>query len=304
MIKCGPNYGSVLLIGLMGWSIEWHVDICDLAICYKHRLFTNIRHKAKRLSFIKLLPNIFTTIGLCTGLTGIRFALDSDWQNAALCVLVAACFDMIDGLSARLLRAFSRFGAELDSLADAISFGVAPSIISFLWIKDSLPVHNNSEILGWFWIPFLFYTMCCAFRLARFNVMTQEKQNDNIIKKGYFIGVPSPAGAGLVLLPLSFNFICNRFDLGFQILDYSYLLLLWVGLISVLLISQIPTFSFRNIRLSVSSGKALFVLIIVCLFVAIFIKEMWLCLFSVGIFYLLSVPISFFMHRKDIKNLN
>lgn len=211
---------------------------------------------------------------------------------------------MIDGLSARLLRAFSRFGAELDSLADAISFGVAPSIISFLWIKSSLPVDNNSEILGWFWIPFLFYTMCCAFRLARFNVMAQEKQNESVLKRGYFTGVPSPAGAALVLLPLAFSFICERLALDFEILDYSYLLLLWVTLISVLLVSQIPTFSFRNIRLSVSSRKALFVLIIVCLIVAIFIKEMWLSLFTMGILYLLTLPISFIMHQKDIVNLD
>ena len=211
---------------------------------------------------------------------------------------------MIDGLSARLLRAFSRFGAELDSLADAISFGVAPSIISFLWIKSSLPLDNNSEILGWFWIPFLFYTMCCAFRLARFNVMAQEKQNESVLKRGYFTGVPSPAGAALVLLPLAFSFICERLALDFEILDYSYLLLLWVTLISVLLVSQIPTFSFRNIRLSVSSRKALFVLIIVCLIVAIFIKEMWLSLFTMGILYLLTLPISFVMHQKDIVKLD
>lgn len=211
---------------------------------------------------------------------------------------------MIDGLSARLLRAFSRFGAELDSLADAISFGVAPSIISFLWIKSSFPVVGNSEILGWFWIPFLFYTMCCAFRLARFNVMAQEKQNDTVLKRGYFTGVPSPAGAALVLLPLTLSFICERLALDFEILDYPYLLLLWVTLISVLLVSQIPTFSFRNIRLSVSSRKALFVLIAVCLFVAIFIKEMWLSLFTMGILYLLTLPISFVMHQKDIVKLD
>ena len=124
----------------------------------------------KRLSFIKLLPNIFTTIGLCTGLTGIRFALDANWEKAVICILVAACFDMIDGLSARLLKAFSKFGAEMDSLADAISFGVAPTLILFLWLRESLLVEVGQYLIGWYWIPFLFFTMCCAFRLARFNV--------------------------------------------------------------------------------------------------------------------------------------
>ena len=277
------------------------VGICGLATYCIPSLNIIISTRAKSLSFTKLLPNIFTTIGLCTGLTGIRFALDSDWENAVICILVAACFDMIDGLSARLLRAFSKFGAELDSLADAISFGVAPSIISFLWIKSSLMVDKNSEILGWYWIPFLFYTMCCAFRLARFNVMAQDNSN-TLSPKGYFTGVPAPAGAGLVLLPLAFSFICDRFELDYDILNYSSLLLFWVGFISVLLISQIPTFSFRNIRLSVSSRKALIVLLAVCLFVAVFFKEMWLSLFAVGIFYLCSIPVSLIYYKRDLLN--
>ena len=110
----------------------------------------NNKHKSEstnKISLPKLLPNIFTTIGLCSGLTGIRFALDADWENAVLCILVAACFDMIDGLSARLLKAFSPFGAELDSLADTISFGVSPSIITFLWIREPLLLTNYSHLL-------------------------------------------------------------------------------------------------------------------------------------------------------------
>ena len=101
----------------------------------------------KKISLPKLLPNIFTTIGLCSGLTGIRFALDGNWQNAVFCILVAACFDMIDGLSARLLKAFSPFGAELDSLADTISFGVSPAIITFLWIREPIISTDQGAIV-------------------------------------------------------------------------------------------------------------------------------------------------------------
>ena len=113
----------------------------------------------QKISLAKLLPNIFTTVGLCSGLTGIRFALDGDWQNAVFCILVAACFDMIDGLSARLLKAFTPFGAELDSLADTISFGVSPAVITFLWIRDPLINSETKHLLEWYWIPF--FVLCC-----------------------------------------------------------------------------------------------------------------------------------------------
>lgn len=237
-------------------------------------------------------------------MTGIRFALDSDWEKAVICILVAACFDMIDGLSARLLRAFSRFGAELDSLSDVISFGVAPSIIFFLWIKSSIHFNplQDYELLGWYWIPFLFYTMCCAFRLARFNVMSQDEFDKPKIRKNYFLGVPSPAGAGLVLLPMSIEFVCAGFAFTFDILKYANFLLIWVSLIAVLMISSIPTFSLRNMRLNISRSKAMPFLVMVCLVVAVFIKEMWVTLLVFGMIYLLSLPFSYIAFRRDIRN--
>ena len=142
-----------------------------VAICLSVHKLIAMEKQSGSLSLPKLLPNIFTTIGLCSGLTGIRFALEDDWENAVFLILIAACFDMIDGLSARLLKAFSRFGAELDSLADTISFGVAPAIITYLWIRDPILASNQAHLLEWYWIPFLFFSACNAFRLARFNVM-------------------------------------------------------------------------------------------------------------------------------------
>lgn len=252
----------------------------------------------KALSFPKLLPNIFTTIGLCSGLTGIRFAIEQEWQQAVFSIIVAACFDMIDGLSARLLKAFSRFGAELDSLADTISFGVAPSIITYLWIRETLSGQSNEYLMGWYWIPFLFYSACNAFRLARFNVMHME-ETERKIKKSYFLGVPAPAGAGLMLIPMGIDFILTRFGLTFSLSSYPQWLVIWVVLIALMMVSRIPTFSFRNMRFSVSKSKAIFVLIVVSLAVAVLIKETWIFLVALGILYFISIPFSYWAYQKD-----
>ena len=259
--------------------------------------------KQPSLSLHKLLPNIFTTIGMCSGLTGIRFALENEWNYAVLCILVAACFDMIDGLSARLLRAFSRFGAELDSLADAISFGVAPTLITYLWVRDAHYGDNSNYLLGWYWIPFLFYSACSVFRLARFNVMDQQDIDSRLYKKSYFTGVPAPAAAGLVLMPMGLQFIFQRFGIDFSIPEQTLWLVAWVSIVALSMISRIPTFSLRNMRFNISKAKALPVLIIVCLAVAVFMKEVWISLFTVGILYILSIPFSFWACRNDLRKL-
>lgn len=251
------------------------------------------------LSFPKLLPNIFTTIGLCSGLTGIWFALEDDWENAVFFILIAACFDMIDGLSARLLKAFSPFGAELDSLADTISFGVAPAIITYLWIRDPIVASNENHLLEWYWMPFLFFSACNAFRLARFNVM-HLGESENKPSKSYFIGVPAPAAAGLVLMPLGFDFILARFGQDSFLSHYPIWIIGWVSFISLLMISRLPTFSFRNVRFNVARNKALLVLLAVCLGASVFMKEKWIFLFSIGILYILSLPFSYWTHRKDV----
>ena len=242
----------------------------------------------------KLLPNIFTTIGLCSGLTGIWFALEDKWETAVFLILVAACFDMIDGLSARLLKAFSPFGAELDSLADTISFGVAPALITYLWIRSAI----ESDQLYWYWIPVLFFAACNAFRLARFNVMHLD-EDETKSTKSYFVGMPAPAAAGLVFMPLGFDFILARFGQDPLLSNYPNWIIGWVIIVSLLMISRIPTFSFRNVRFNVARNRALIVLIAVLLSVAVFMKEKWIFLFSLGVLYFLSIPFSYWTHRKD-----
>jgi CDP-diacylglycerol--serine O-phosphatidyltransferase len=122
-------------------------------------------------------------------------------------------------------------------------------------------------------------------------------------RKSYFVGVPAPAAAGLMLMPLGFEFILERFSISFAISLYPLCVILWVFIISMLMISSIPTFSFRNVRFNVATNRALLVLLSVCLGVAIFMKETWIFLFSVGCLYLLSIPFSFFASQKDIKEI-
>ena len=228
-------------------------------------------------------------MGMCAGLTGVRYAIDHNWKPAVTCILVASFFDLIDGLTARAFKSTSKFGAELDSLSDAISFGVAPTLVTFLWITENTPQNNNSQLLGWYWIPLLIYSSCAVLRLARFNVASIENVK---LKSGYFVGVPTPAASMLLLLPiiLEINFI--RLNLNFNKELIITPVLLWTLLVSCLMVSTIPTFSIRSIKLKFSKNKSIFVLIIASLSASLFIKESWIVLNAIIFMYLLSIPVS------------
>ena len=251
---------------------------------------------SRSLTLPKLLPNIFTTFGLCSGLTSMRFAMEGEWEEAVFWILLAAAFDTVDGLSARLLKAHSRFGAELDSLADTISFGVAPAVVVYLWIRQPMLGNSDDYLLGWFWIPILGFSCCNAFRLARFNVMHEDGTPKD---KTYFLGVPAPAGAGLVMMPMGLEFILKRFGSDFLVAVQSVWILAWTVAVSVLMISRVPTFSFRNVRFQVARNRAILVLLGAVLCLAVFQKEPWIFLFSLGLLYLCSLPFSILAFRKD-----
>ena len=174
----------------------------------------------------------------------------------------------------------------------------APTIITYLWNKQETGNFVGEYIMGWYWIPFLFYSSCLALRLARFNVMHMDENKDTM-NKAYFLGVPAPAGAGLMLIPMGMDFIFTRFGLAFSLSSHPQWLVLWVVLIALMMISRIPTFSFRNMRFSVSKSKAIFVLIIVSLAVGVLIKETWIFLVALGILYFMSVPFSYWAYQKD-----
>lgn len=153
-------------------------------------------------------------------------------------------------------------------------------------------------LLEWYWMPVLFFAACNAFRLARFNVMHLD-EDETKSTKSYFVGMPAPAAAGLVLMPLGFDFILARFGQDPLLSNYPNWIIGWVIIVSLLMISRIPTFSFRNVRFNVARNRALIVLLAVLLSVAVFMKEKWIFLFSLGVLYFLSIPFSYWTHRKD-----
>jgi len=245
-----------------------------------------------RLSFIKLLPNILTIISLCCGMTAIKYTLDSQWENAVLAIIIAACFDALDGATARLLKATSRFGAELDSLADSVNFGIVPSITFYIWLKESTSNEFDLYYLGWSWVACTLFLSCCILRLARFNILDKSLAKKNL-NTDFFLGVPSPAGAGLLLLPMVAKFVADRFDFEPQLNDSYFVVAcsLWIVLVSVLMISTISTISFKKLRFKIHKKRAMFILLFVMLLIAILLKEFWVTVLIIQSLYLLSIPL-------------
>ncbi len=246
---------------------------------------------------VKLLPNIFTTISICAGLTSIRLSIEGNYEMAVIAVLVSCCLDGLDGLLARLLDATSNFGAQLDSLSDAVTFGVAPSIIVYLWLIGITESELSPYTQEWLWVPFLTFAVCNIFRLARFNVSIQKKRNFQ--NKGtFFYGVPAPAGAYLIFMPLGIDVLSKRFSF----LDYQYLfampVVLWVLFISYLMISTIPTPSLKSIKINLSKTRRVLILICVCISVSVLLRETCIFLLSLGALYLFCLPLFFMRHRK------
>lgn len=193
-----------------------------------------VGRKVAGISLRAVVPNAITAAALCSGLTGIRFAIAGDFRMAVFCVILAGMLDGIDGRIARLLKAQSRFGAELDSLADSLSFGMAPALVLFLWSLEDLPR------FGWF--AALAFAICCALRLARFNAQIDvEHQPHKSV--GFLTGVPAPVGAGLAFLPV-YLWIASGLDL----FRHPLLVAGWTAAIAVLMISNIATLSWNSIR--------------------------------------------------------
>ena len=237
-----------------------------------------------------ILPNMFTLVGVCIGLTSIKFAFDERFGLAILCIIVAGLIDGLDGRIARLIKGTSQVGKELDSLTDVISFGVAPAFIMYFWQLNSL------GRVGW--LICLIYVICVALRLARFNVSseTQASWKDN-----FFEGVPSPAGGILVLMPL----IYSKSELQIINLDYSYFVPALFILISILLISKLPTYSFKKI--AVPRRLTIFLLFAVVLFFGMLLIYTHNVIVISSLLYLTLIPFSIYhFHKlnKKFKNEN
>lgn len=231
----------------------------------------------------RLIPNLMTLIALAAGLTAIQYAIAGAWEKAVLAILIAAILDAMDGATARLLNATSEFGAQLDSLSDFLAFGVAPSIILYSWILE------ESGKIGW--MAMLIFAAACALRLARFNVTQKELP---AWKKGFFSGIPAPAGAGLALMPLIVWIQEPRF-----FAEYNYaspLVGLWTILIAAMMVSRIPTFSTKMIKLP--SKFAVPVLAFAALIIAALVHAPWQTLTIVGLAYMIAIPFAFSHFRK------
>ena len=232
-----------------------------------------------------ILPNAITLIGVCIGLTSIKFALDGKFVIAVIAILFAGLMDALDGRIARLIKGTSKMGKELDSLGDVISFGVAPALIMYFWNLQYL------EKLGWFIC--LIYVVCVALRLARFNVNSEE---DPSWKDNFFEGMPSPAGGVIVLLPLILSF--SELENYIFKINYELMVPAIFVFVSLLLISTIPTYSFKKIVIPRSMTK--FLLFGIVLFFGALLVYTFKILTISSIIYLCLVPVSY-LHYKNIK---
>lgn len=238
--------------------------------------------RLRRMSLTRLSPNIVTVLALCAGMTGIRFALAGQWENAVLAIVIGGVLDASDGRLARILGASTRFGAELDSLSDVISFGVAPAIVLYVWVMAA------AGSVGWALV--LLYCVCVALRLARFNTVLDEPKP--AWANQFFTGVPAPAGAGLVLLPMMLSF--QTTDGG--IFHTVYLNALVIVVVSMLLVSRIPTFSFKRVR--VPQQGVLPLLLLVGVMAAFLVGAPWATLAVVGLLYSASIPLGYLSYRR------
>lgn len=228
------------------------------------------------IAFRALLPNAVTALALCFGLTGIRFAAGGEWEKAMAAIIFAGILDAMDGRIARLLRADSRFGAELDSLSDVIAFGVAPAIVIFLWSLTDAPQFG--------WIAALALALACALRLARFNAQIDSDWQPHK-SAGFLTGVPAPAAAGLAFMPIYLWLVT-----GMELFRAWYVTMPWVLFVAILMISNIATYSWSSLRIRRSSR--LFAIAGIGLLGAALVTNPWWTLLVIAGLYLLMLPFS------------
>ena len=234
------------------------------------------------LTLRAVLPNAITAAALCSGLTGIRFAINDNWPMAIFAIVLAGVLDGIDGRIARLLKAQSRFGAELDSLADSLSFGMAPALVMFLWSLQDLPR------FGWF--ASLAFAICCALRLARFNarIDVEDQPHKSV---GFLTGVPAPLGAGLAFLPM-YLWIAT----GNDVFREPVAVAVWLVAIAALMISNLATLSWTSIR--PRRSIRLEAIALAGLVFAALLTEPWWTLAGLCVLYLALMPLAIVRYAR------
>ena len=234
----------------------------------------------------RLLPNLVTIIGLCVGLSAIRFAIEQDWIKSVSLLLFAGFLDGIDGRLARFLKTESDFGAQLDSLVDFVNFGVVPGFVIYMWIN------STSDIRGFDWGLVLFFAICMSLRLARFNVALGKEVKNPALAKYFFRGIPAPCGAAMAILPLVLYF---EFGDGYFFTDPKVVLCYCFSL-AVLVASTIPTISIKKIP--IRNELVYFTLLILGSIAIGLVIKPWLTLAIIGIIYALSIPVTAFFYLK------
>ncbi len=247
------------------------------------------RPRFKGPSFNRMVPNLLTMLGLCAGLTAIRFAIEGRFGAAAVAIVVAACIDGLDGRIARLLKATSRFGAEFDSLADFLCFGVAPAFVLYLWTLQS--AH------GYGFMPCLMFAVCMALRLARFNA-SLDAPHPAAYTYNFFTGVPAPAGAGLALFPLFLGLEAKWLGMEWLLRVAQFPPFVATVLIgtALLLVSTLPVWSFKNFK--VPAEYVLWLLLGTGLFAALLVADPWAALAAGSLLYLGMLPFSVRSFRR------
>jgi CDP-diacylglycerol--serine O-phosphatidyltransferase len=237
----------------------------------------------RRIPFRAMIPNAITVMALCLGLTGIRFAIGDEWEKALGSIILAGILDGMDGRIARLLRAQSKFGAELDSLSDNIAFGTAPAVVLFLWSLQHAPKFG--------WTAALALAVCCALRLARFNARLDAGEQPHK-SAGFNSGVPAPAGAGLAFIPMFLWLVSDRQP----VFQHWSLVMGWTLFIAALMISSLPTYSWASIR--IRREWRLFALAGVALFGAALLTAPWQTLLALATIYLVMIPVALASYAK------
>ena len=240
----------------------------------------------KEVPFRKLIPNMVTTLALCSGVTSMRYAVQGDWTKAVLCIFISAFLDGIDGRVARMLKASSKFGAELDSLSDFVSFGVAPAFLIYLWQLNAFPRFG--------WLFCLFFTACMAMRLARFNTMLENEKHppywDN-----WFVGVPAPAAAAIAIMPIMITFDFPEYTWFFKNNIFCSILTVFVGF---MMVSRVPTISTKKMKIHTSMTVPL--MLLVAVFAHFMITQPWITLGTMTLIYVATIPlgIAIFLRQK------
>ncbi|GLQ38911.1 CDP-diacylglycerol--serine O-phosphatidyltransferase [Rhizobium albus] len=238
--------------------------------------------RLREISFRMMIPTIITVLAICAGLTGIRLAFEGRVELAVIMVLVAAFLDGVDGRVARLMKSSSRFGAQMDSLADIVNFGVAPALVLYAYLL------NQAESFGW--IAALIYVLAAALRLARFNVMDERPKAK--WQSNYFVGVPAPFGAMLVLLPVYLG------HLGFEPGPvFAGAAIIYTALIAFLLVSRLPVYSGKAVG-RIRRDLVLPVLIAIAIYVALLMSYIWATLAVTALIYLATLPMGYRAWRR------